>query len=96
VDAEPLIPGLGTRMRHVLELLEGDISLLPLIDAEWAATGAAAAELDAELPVPLGEILSASLRAVGRRPFRQRIADAARSLGDPALAPLLADSTHHD
>jgi DNA-binding MarR family transcriptional regulator len=169
VDAEPLIEGLGTRMRHVLELLESDIAkvsadigltdyrprfspvvralvvlgpssigdlaraigvthsaasqtvaqmsgrglvtlepgadarqrivrltaktcaLLPLIDAEWAATGVAAAELDAELPAPLGEILTAIIRAVQRRPFRQRIADAARALGDPALAPLLAD-----
>jgi DNA-binding MarR family transcriptional regulator len=170
VASEPLIPGLGTRLRHVLELLDGDVtqvyadlglaeyrprfspvvralvalgpssirdlaratgvthsaasqtvaqlsgrglvtlepgedarqrivrltgkarSLLPVIDAEWAATGAAAAELDAELPVPLGQMLTAIISAVERRPMRERIADAARALGDPALAPLLADA----
>jgi DNA-binding MarR family transcriptional regulator len=168
VTDEPLIPALGTRLRHVLELLDGDVaqvyadlgladyrprfspvvralvalgpssirdlaratgvthsaasqtvaqmsrcglvmlepgqdarqrivrltdrarSLLPVIDAEWAATGAAAAELDAELPVPLGEMLTAIIRATARRPMRERIADAARALGDPALAPLLS------
>jgi DNA-binding MarR family transcriptional regulator len=166
MDAEPLILGLGTRLRHVLELLDGDValvyadlgladyrprfspvvralvalgpssirdlgravgvthsavsqtvaqmskcglvtlapgtdarqrivylterarSLLPVIDAQWAATGAAVEELDAELPVPLGEMLAAVLRAVERRPLRERIGDAARVLGDPALAPL--------
>jgi len=165
---EPLVFGLGTRLRHVLDLLDGDVArvyadlgladyrprfspvvrtlvmlgpspirdiaraigvthsaasqtvtqmsraglvtleagadarqrivhltgraraLLPVIDAEWAATGAAAAGLDAELPVPLGEVLAAVLRAVQRRPMRERIADAARALGDPALDPLLA------
>jgi DNA-binding MarR family transcriptional regulator len=170
VDAGPLILGLGTRLRHVLDLLDGDVaqvyadlgltdyrprfspvvralvalgpspirdlaraigvthsaasqtvaqmskcdlvalepgadarerivrltararSLLPVIDAEWAATGAAVEEMDAELPVPLGEMLAAILRAVERRPLRDRIGDAARALGDPALTPL-ADRT---
>jgi DNA-binding MarR family transcriptional regulator len=171
VDDEPLIFGLGTRLRHALELLDGDVaqvyadlgladyrprfspvvralttlgpssirdlaraigvthsaasqtvtqmnrsglvslepgadarqrtvhltdrtrSLLPVINAEWTATGAAAAELDTELPAPLSEILTAILSAVRRRPMRERIADAARALGDPALAPLLANGT---
>jgi DNA-binding MarR family transcriptional regulator len=171
VDDEPLIFGLGTRLRHVLDLLDGDVaqvyadlgladyrprfspvvraltalgpnsirdlaraigvthsaasqtvtqmnrsglvslepgadarqrivhltdrarSLLPVITAEGAAPGAAAAELDTELPAPLAEILTAILSAVRRRPMRERIADAARALGDPALAPLLANGT---
>ena len=166
MEAEPLVLGLGTRLRHVLELLDGDVaqvyadlglsdyrprfspvvralvmlgpssirdlaraigvthsaasqtvaqmsrcdlvalepgadarqrivrltdrarSLQPVIDAEWAATGAAVEAMDAELPVPLGEMLAAILRAVERRPLRQRIGDAARALGDPALAGL--------
>lgn len=165
-EGEPLVLGLGTRMRHVLEVLDGDVAqvyadlglaeyrprfspvvralaiigpssigaiaqaigvthsaasqtvaqmarcglvtlepgadarqrivrltartrgLLPVIDAEWAATGAAAAELDAELPVPLGQMLTAIIRAVQRRSMHDRITDAARILGDPALAPL--------
>jgi DNA-binding MarR family transcriptional regulator len=168
MDAEPQVPGLGTRLRHVLDLLDGGVaqvyadlglsdyrprfspvvralvelgpssvrdlaraigvthsaasqtvaqmskrglvalepgddarqriarlterarSLLPVIDAEWAATGAAVAEMDAELPVPLGEMLAAILRAAARRPLRERIGDAARALGDPALAALAA------
>jgi DNA-binding MarR family transcriptional regulator len=168
VDAYPVGPGLGTRLRHVLELLDGDVakvyadlglddyrprfspivrtlvaagpssigdlaraisvthsaasqtaaqmsrcglvtlepgadarqrivhltararSLLPVIEAEWAATEAAARELEAELPCPLGEIVTAILRAVERRPFRQRIADAARAANDPAPAALHA------
>ncbi len=167
---EPLVLGLGTRLRHVLDLLDGDVarvyadlgladyrprfspvvraivalgpssirdiaratgvthsaasqtvaqmsrcglvaleagedgrqrivrltdrarSLLPVIDAEWSATDAAAAGLDTELPVPLGEMLTAILRAVERRPMRDRIADAARALGDPALGPLYGDA----
>lgn len=166
MTAEPLVAGLGTRLRHMLELLDGDVakvyadlglpdyrprfspivralvalgpssirdlarvtgvthsaasqsvaqmsrcglvalepgtdarqrivsltgrtrSLLPVIDAEWAATEAAMAELNAELPVSLNEILAAVLRAVQRRTMRDRIADAARAIGDPALAPL--------
>jgi DNA-binding MarR family transcriptional regulator len=168
MEAEPLVLGLGTRLRHVLELLDGDVaqvyadlglsdyrprfspvvralvtlgpssirdlaraidvthsaasqtvaqmtkcglvalepgadarqrivrltdrsrSLLSVIDAEWAATGAAVEEMDAELPVPLSEMLAAILCAVERRPLRERIGDAARALGNPALAPLAA------
>ncbi len=46
---------------------------LPLIEAEWEATARAAAELDAELPMPLGEVMLAAVRALERRPFRDRI-----------------------
>jgi len=63
-------------------------ALLPLIEAEWAATDAAAAELEAELPAALTEVLISAERAVMSRPMRTRIADAARALlEEPALAP---------
>jgi DNA-binding MarR family transcriptional regulator len=84
-------PGEDARQR-IVRLTDRARSLLPVIDAEWAATGAAAAGLDAELPAPLGEMLTAILRATARRSMRDRIADAARALGDPALGPLLADA----
>jgi DNA-binding MarR family transcriptional regulator len=84
-----LEPGADARQR-IVRLTDRARSLLPVIDAEWAATAAATADLDAELPVPLGEMLTAVLTAVQRRPMRDRIADAARALGDPALDPLLA------
>jgi hypothetical protein len=38
-------------------------------------------------------MLAAILAAVRRRPMHERIVDAARALGDPALARLLADAT---
>jgi len=82
-----LEPGADARQR-IVHLTDRARSLLPVIDAEWAATSAAAADLDAELPAPLDEILAAIFRAVQRRPMRERIGDAARALGDPALAPL--------
>jgi DNA-binding MarR family transcriptional regulator len=81
-----LEPGADARQR-IVRLTERTRSLLPVIDTEWAVTGAAVAELDAELPVPLGEMVKAVLRAVQRRPMHQRIGDAARALGDPVLAP---------
>jgi DNA-binding MarR family transcriptional regulator len=87
-----LEPGEDARQR-IARLTDRARSLLPVIDAEWAATETAAAGLDAELPVPLGEMLAAILRATARRSMRDRIADAASALGDPALRPLLADAT---
>jgi DNA-binding MarR family transcriptional regulator len=87
-----LEPGEDARQR-IVRLTDRASSLLPVIDAEWIATEAAAAGLDAELPVPLGEMLAAILRAVERRSMRDRVADAASALGDPALGPLLADAT---
>ena len=85
-----LEPGDDGRQR-IVRLTDRARSLQPVIDAEWAATEAAVADLDAELPVPLGEMLAAILRAVERRSMRDRIADAARALGDPALGPLYGD-----
>lgn len=60
-------------------------ALLPLIEAEWAATDAAAAELEAELPAALTQVLQAAERAVLSRPMRTRIADAARTLARDAV-----------
>jgi DNA-binding MarR family transcriptional regulator len=84
-----LEPGTDARQR-IVRLTDRARLLLPVIDAEWAATGAAVEQMDAELPVPLGEMLAAILRAVERRRLRERIGDAARTLGDPALVPLAA------
>ena len=90
-DLVALEPGADARQR-IVRLTDRARSLQPVIDAEWAATGAAVEAMDAELPVPLGEMLAAILRAVERRPLRQRIGDAARALGDPALAGLATPS----
>ena len=61
--------------------------LLPAINAEWDATAAAAAALDAELPYSLSALIDELAAALERRRFRDRIAQAAASL--PA-------STHRD
>jgi DNA-binding MarR family transcriptional regulator len=84
-----LEPGHDARQR-IVALTAKARSLLPVIDAEWAVTAAAAAGLDAELPVPLGQMLTAVIAAVERRPMRERIADAARAQASPALASLFA------
>jgi DNA-binding MarR family transcriptional regulator len=84
-----LEPGADARQR-IVYLTDRTRSLLPVINAEWAATVAAATQMDEELPVPLGQMLTAILRAVERRPMRERIGDAARALGAPELAALTA------
>ena len=75
----------GTDARQrIARLTDRARALLPLIEAEWAATSAAAAALEAELPAALTDVLIQAERAVLARPVRTRIADAARAL---AAAP---------
>lgn len=71
--------GADARQR-IARLTDRARELLPVIEAEWAATAQAAAELEAELPAPLSEVLSGAERAAAERPMRTRIADAAREL----------------
>jgi DNA-binding MarR family transcriptional regulator len=78
-----LAAGTDARQR-IARLTDRARALLPLIEAEWAATSAAAAELEAELPAALTDVLIQAERAVLARPVRTRIADAARAL---AAAP---------
>jgi DNA-binding MarR family transcriptional regulator len=81
-----LEPGTDARQR-IARLTARARALLPLIEAEWAATTAAVAELEAELPAALTEVLFQAERAVRSRPLRTRIAAAARTLAsDPAPA----------
>ncbi|TMR89781.1 MarR family winged helix-turn-helix transcriptional regulator [Nonomuraea basaltis] len=64
----------GADARHrIVHLTAKARAALPLIEAEWAATEQAVRELDAELPVPLAEVLRATVEALERRPFRTRI-----------------------
>lgn len=53
-------------------------SLLPILDTEWDATLAAAAELEAELPFSLMELLQAVVDALQDRPFHQRVTEQLR------------------
>jgi DNA-binding MarR family transcriptional regulator len=69
-----LEPGTDARQR-IVHLTARTRELLPVIDAEWNATEAAMAELDRELSMPLGDLLTEVVHALRRRPFRQRIAE---------------------
>src|SRR5690349_4054130 len=71
-------------LQRIARLTHRARALLPLCEAEWAATSAAAAELETGLPAALTEVLLQAERAVLSRPMRTRIADAARAL---AAAP---------
>lgn len=65
-------PGADARQR-IVRLTDRAVALLPTIEAEWAATTAAMRELDAELPMPLADLLAAALSALRRRSFRERV-----------------------
>ena len=86
VDIEP---GEDARQR-VVHLTAKTLALLPKIDAEWAATASAAAELDAELPFPLAELVPAIAAALARRRFRQRMMESAWATGHPDFAAAIA------
>ncbi|MET9813439.1 MarR family transcriptional regulator [Streptomyces sp. NPDC006129] len=64
--------------RRLIALTPKARALLPRIEAEWEATRTAMAELDAELTMPLAALLREVTEAVGRRPFRERVAAAYR------------------
>jgi DNA-binding MarR family transcriptional regulator len=74
-----LEPGPTDGRQRIVQLTAKCRELLPTIEAEWQATTAAMAELDAELSAPLGQILDEVVAAVERRTFQQRIADQAAS-----------------
>ncbi len=84
-----LTPGEDARQR-VVHLTAKTRALLPKIEAEWAATASAAAELDAELPFPLAELVPAIAAALERRSFRQRILDSSWAREHPEFAVSLA------
>jgi DNA-binding MarR family transcriptional regulator len=67
-----LEPGTDARQR-IVHLTDRAHALLPAITAEWSATVAAVADLDAELSMPLGDLVTEVLRALDRRPLRDRI-----------------------
>jgi DNA-binding MarR family transcriptional regulator len=84
-DLVTLTSGEDARQR-IVRLTPTAERLLPALEAEWAATAAAARELDAELPFPLSRLLDEAINALHRRPMRQRIA---------ALAVNHADQREH-
>lgn len=84
-----LKPGADARQR-VVHLTAKTRALLPKIEAEWAATASAAAEMDAELPFPLAELVPAIAAALRRRSFRRRILESAWAAEHPEFTARLA------
>jgi DNA-binding MarR family transcriptional regulator len=81
-------PGADARQR-VVHLTAKARGLLPKIEAEWAATASAAAELDGELPFPLAVLVPAVAAALERRSFRQRIISSAWAQANSAFTAKL-------
>jgi DNA-binding MarR family transcriptional regulator len=65
-------PGRDARTRDVT-LTEWGHDLVPFLEAEWRATERAFAELEAELPYPLTQVVEDMRAALRRRSFLERI-----------------------
>lgn len=69
----------GERAREITLTSEGE-ALCARLEPVWCAVGAAAAELDRELPTPLRKTLVAALLRLEERPFGERIQAAMRAI----------------
>ena len=67
------LPGADARTREVA-LTERARAVLPFLEAEWRATEQAVAELEAEIPYPLSQVVRDLEVALVRRSFHDRIA----------------------
>jgi DNA-binding MarR family transcriptional regulator len=66
--------GADARTRQVV-LTERARELLPFLEAEWRATEEVVAELEAEIPYALSQVVQDLQAALERRSFHDRIAD---------------------
>lgn len=58
---------------RLIRLTDTGKAALPVLEAQWARTDRAAQGLEAEIAAPLGAVVSAAIRALESRPFRDRI-----------------------
>ena len=65
---------------QIVRLTKKGKQLLPRLMKRWAATNAAAAALDRDLPSSLSEVVEAAIQALERKPFRERIRTSERAL----------------
>lgn len=73
----------GADGRHRIVRLSAQCKeLMPVLESCWAATKAAADDLDAQLAVPLSNILNEAILALQEKPFGARISEARARL-DP-------------
>ena len=76
-----VVAGQDSRQRLVTLSAAGK-AMLPRLQRCWAATSAAAASLDADLPHPLSATLAQAILALQERPFIERIRAARSSTGE--------------
>ncbi|SCG53695.1 MarR family winged helix-turn-helix transcriptional regulator [Micromonospora halophytica] len=88
-----LTAGADARQR-IVRLTTKAESLLPVLDAEWAATAAAARRFEAELSYPLSRLVDEALAALRRRSMRQRIADVALHPAEDDAGPDRPGAAH--
>ena len=75
------VPGTDARSK-VVTLTAKARRLVGWLAAEWRATEAALADLEAEIPYPLSQVVTDIAAALERKSFHDRIAD--KLAGDPA------------
>jgi len=68
------VPGADARTRRVA-LTKQAREVVPFLEAEWAATEQAVAELDREIPYPLTQVVRDMEAALARRSFLDRISE---------------------
>ncbi|MEU8222011.1 MarR family transcriptional regulator [Kribbella sp. NPDC048915] len=71
------VPGADARSKRVT-LTAKSKKLVELLAAEWRATEAAIAELEAELPYPMSQVVRDVEEALARKGFHDRIAEKLR------------------
>ncbi|MFI6537619.1 MarR family winged helix-turn-helix transcriptional regulator [Nonomuraea sp. NPDC050547] len=75
------VTGADARSKQVM-LTERATGMIDRLMAEWRATESALAELESEIPYPLGQVVLDVERALERRSFHDRIAE--KLAADPA------------
>ncbi|ATB39089.1 MarR family transcriptional regulator [Cystobacter fuscus] len=73
-----LRPGADARERIVALSAKAE-AMIPALRKQWAATNAAAAQLDSELSAPLSKIAAEAIEALTRKPFGERMRQAAQA-----------------
>jgi DNA-binding MarR family transcriptional regulator len=72
-DLVSTMPSTADARQKLVRLSDRGRALLPQLQRCWAATSAAAASLDADLPHPLSATLAQAIAALERQPFGARI-----------------------
>ncbi len=76
------VPGDDARTREVA-LTERARAVLPFLEAEWRATEQTIADLEAEIPYPLSQVVQDLEAALARRSFHDRVAQRLRQAPPP-------------